>query len=260
MNVFKEKYGPWAIVTGASAGLGAEFARQLADRELNLVLVARREEKLESLAKELEQQYNIDTKIVVADLVDEKSIKKIENETSKLDIGLLVNNAGFGISGDFLDTELKSELNMLKVNCIAPTLLTHIFGNKMKERNKGGIIFLASLVAFAGLPTMSHYSATKAWNLMLGEGMYFECQKYGIDVLSLCPGATKSEFADIAGMNTAFAMKTEPVVRLGLNTLGSRPVIIAGLRNKLMYYSMRGLGRRLRSLIIGAVMKSYLRR
>lgn len=256
---FQTKYGPWALVTGASAGLGAVFAHQLAERGLNVVLVARRKEKLDSLATELQQKYKIETLTISADLSKTDFLNKVTKQTNKLEIGLLINNAGFGISGRFLENSIDQELAMLRVNCEAPLLLTHHYGNEMKKRKKGGIIFLGSLLGYNGVPFMSHYAATKGFNVMLGEALWRESRRDGIDVLSLSPGATISEFADTAGMNTALAMRPEPVVRAGLNTLGKRPTIIAGLRNKFMYYSMLPLTRRIKAFILGSVMSSYIK-
>ena len=147
----------------------------------------------------------------------------------------------------------------MRVNCEAPIILAHYFGKKMAERGKGGMIFLASLVGYAGVPYMANYSASKAYNLYVAESMWQELRRHNVDVLSLAPGATKTEFADVAGMNMAMAMKAAPVVRIGLNALGRKPTVIAGLRNKFMYYSLQPLPRRMRSFIMGTVMKSYMK-
>src|SRR5215510_15969656 len=141
---FVERYGPWALVTGASAGIGAEFARQLSQMGLNLVLVARRRQRLEDLACELESKNKVHVRIVVADLARPDFLPAIRSVTNSIEVGLLVNNAGFGLAGRFLEHELEEELNLLNVNCRAPLILTHEFGRQMAQRRKGGIIFVSS--------------------------------------------------------------------------------------------------------------------
>ena len=146
---------------------------------------------------------------------------------------------------------------MIRLNCLAPTLLAHHFGKKMQQRKSGGILFLASMVAYQGVPTMANYSATKAFNLLIGEALHHELKKDGIDVHVLSPGATITEFADTAGMNIAMGMKPSPVVKAGISILGGKATVIAGLRNKLMHFSMVSFPRLLRSYIVGKVMAAF---
>lgn len=152
MNNFQQKYGPWALVTGASSGMGATFAKQLAERRLNIVLVARREDRLHTLSEELKQSGSIETRVISADLSRDDFIAQLTDATQGLEINLLVNNAGLGLSGAFLTNDLSAELGMLHLNCRAPLLLTHHYGKMMQHRGQGGIIFLASSVAFTGIP------------------------------------------------------------------------------------------------------------
>ena len=147
MKTFKQKYGPWALVTGASSGIGEQYAKQLAAKKLNLMLVARRKERLETLAKALNTEHKIETKVIAADLASDDGLKKVTEETNTMEIGLLVNNAGIEDSGHFLDTPLDKALDVLDTNCKAPLVLTHHFAKKMVERKRGGILFMSSLVA-----------------------------------------------------------------------------------------------------------------
>ena len=133
---FVERYGPWALVTGASAGIGAEFARQLSEMGLNLVVVARRRKRLEDLASDLESKNKVQVRIVTADLSQPNFLPVILSVTNSIEVGLLVNNAGFGLAGHFLEHELEEELHLLNVNCRAPLILTHEFGRQMAQRNE----------------------------------------------------------------------------------------------------------------------------
>ena len=136
MNTFQQKFGPWALVTGASSGIGAEFCRQLAPKGINLVMVARRKERMEQLVGELRNKHDVQTKVIQADLSKNDFMQTLLPEISSLEIGLLVNNAGFGIRGAFLNSNLERELEMLNVNCRAPLILTHVIGRQMMQRKK----------------------------------------------------------------------------------------------------------------------------
>ena len=196
---FVERYGPWALVTGASAGIGAEFARQLSEMGLNLVVVARRRQKLEDLARDLESRNKVQVRIVTADLSQPDFLPLILSKTDSIDVGLLVNNAGFGIAGKFLEHEVKKELALLDVNCRAPLILTHAFGRQMRQRKRGGIIFVSSVSGYIATPYESSYAASKVYELFLAESLRYELGKEGVDVLALCPGSTDTEFHEIAG-------------------------------------------------------------
>ena len=147
MSEFKQKYGPWALITGASSGIGMEFARQLAAMGINLVLVARREDKLNTLATELKSSHGIDAKVVMADLSRDDFLPTLRSATAGLEIGLLVNNAGLTTTGAIVDNKLEDELNLLHLNCRAPLILAHEYGKPMRERKRGGIIFLGSVLS-----------------------------------------------------------------------------------------------------------------
>ena len=243
---FVEKYGPWALVTGASAGIGAEFAEQLTAQGLNVVLVARREAKLKSLANSLELMHGVKTRIIAADLTDPTFIEAIRAQTSDIEVGLLVNNAGQYYIGKFLDQPLETQLSVLAVNTRAPLVLTHEFGQKMRQRGKGGIIMVSSTVSSSGAPYNANYAATKAYDLILGEGLQHELKSDGVAVQVLQPGGTWTEGAqkmmvDAPGYMKNMMMDTEPVVTISLRNLGKRTMVIPGSMNRFMTWMMSNL-------------------
>ena len=255
---FKERYGPWALVTGASSGIGAEFARQLAKVGLNLVLVARRRLRLEDLARYLEGENRVQVKVIAADLSQPDFLSRILSETQSIEIGLLVNNAGFGLARKFLDHELEKELAMLDVNCRGPLVLSHVFGRQMAERKKGGIIFVSSVSGYLATPYEATYAASKVYELFLAESLGYELKKDGVDVLALCPGSTDTEFYQVAGSRPVAAMAVQPVVGLALRKLGRTPVVIPGWHNRLLVYLLKVTPRQVQTLVAGRVMSNLV--
>src|SRR5438552_15908207 len=170
MNDFAARFGPWAVVTGASSGIGEAFARQLAAKGIQLVLIARRDDRLRKLADDLQDRHSVNTRIVPVDLAADDFLPVIAEATHDLDVGLLVNNAGVLRAGRFLDHDLHDELNQLNLNTRAVLVLAHTFGRRLRERRRGGVVFLASTLAFAGVPGMSSYAASKAHALTFAEG------------------------------------------------------------------------------------------
>ena len=249
----RDRYGPWALVTGASSGIGASFARQLAARRFNLVLVARREQRLREIADDLENRHSISTQVIVADLARDDFMPVIERGTEGLDIGLLVNNAGTGEPGNFLSSDLDEEIRMLNLNCRAPLVLTHYFGRAMRQRGRGGVIFLSSVVAFAGMPAWSGYAATKAQNLLFAEGLSAELERDGVDVLAICPGFTRTELLALTGLGRLLSIKPERVAGLALRKLGRKRRVTAGLISKAIVLSTRFQPRALNTRIFSAV-------
>lgn len=239
MGEFRKKYGPWALITGASSGIGAEFARQLAQKGLNLVLVARRKDRLEELAEQLERANGISVKTVPVDLTNPGFIVPIRHVTDPLEIGLLVNNAGAASEGRFLDNAVEDALQVLHINCQAPLILTHEFGRKMTQRKRGGLIFLASMLAYQGVPFMADYASTKGFNLLFAEALWWELQKDHVDVLALSPGFTQTELVKDLNFSTIpiSPMPVQPVVTAALRALGHQPAVIPGLINKILNLS-----------------------
>lgn len=255
MKTFAEKFGPWALITGASSGMGAEFARRIAASGLNVVLVARRKDRLCSLAVELEREYWIETKVVAVDLSRHDFLEPIREATTDIEVGLLVNNAGFATSGHLLDNDLEAELAMLHVNSRAPLILSHHFGRRMREQGKGGIIFVSSTVAYSGAPGLSNYAATKAFDLTLSDGIARELRRDGVSVLAVSPGPTQTEFWQVAGGKPLLALTPQQVVRAALKNLGRRSTTVVGWINKLIVLSTRFTPRWLNAVIFGRVVK-----
>ena len=261
MKSLRDKYGNWALITGASAGIGEEFARRLAAERFNLVIVARRKERLEKLKNELEAKHKIEILIAAIDLLSENYLEELIEIVGERQIGLLINNAGFGYRGQFIDADVKNDENMIKLNCIVPTALTHHFVKPMISRKKGGIIFLASVVAFQATPTTTTYAATKVFNAFLSEGLWYELKKYNIDVLSLNPGGTTTEFQQVANSTTGpIPRTTQQVVTTALKALGKKPSVVDGLYNKILAVSSRLVSRRIAVSIAGKISEMFYKK
>ena len=240
MKTLKEKYGPWALITGASSGIGEAFAKELAQAGLNVVLVARREKRLQKLAAELENFFHIKTITIKLDLTDDNFLGTIKEKTKKLEIGLLVNNAGIGSVGLYSNNGPELEAKMVKLHCLAPTILTHHFAPKMVERKRGGIIFLGSIFSYQPMPYVSTYSATKVFNTFLGKALWQELKQYNVDVLALNPGGTNTEFARIVQQkNSSIAADPADVVKAAIKSLGKKPSVIHGVRNNVWWLISR---------------------
>jgi uncharacterized protein len=194
LNLLKNKYGSFALITGASSGIGEEFAKRLALEGMNLILVARRLDRLEKIRTEIENKCSVEVVLARIDLLNDSFLDSLKAIVGDKEVGLLINNAGFGYRGDFIKSDPINEANMVKLNCVVPIILTHHFVLPMVARKKGALIFLASLVAFQPTPTTTTYAATKAFNGFLSDGLWYELKKHNIDVLSLNPGGTLTEF------------------------------------------------------------------
>jgi short-subunit dehydrogenase len=234
MSNFKDYFGPWALITGASSGIGAEFARLLAQRGLHLILVARRAERLQSLAQSLQSQHNIEVLVLPLDLTRADVVDAMVEGVGEREIGLLVNNAGMAVEGAFHKQDLASHQRLLALNAATPMMLAHHFVQPMIVRKRGGIIFTASVSAFFAAPFVGHYAATKAYVLYLAESMNAELGRKGIKVQALCPGYTRTEMAE-GVPDSILMMQVEPVVKTSLDKLmGGYPSIIPGFINKIM--------------------------
>jgi len=240
MKDFKLKYGPWAIVTGASSGIGKEFAHQLASNGINLVLLARREELLKKVSEELSAKYEVEIKYKRVDLTTKGFIADIETFTQKLDVRLLISNAGAAVMGAFSKTPLQSLESMVDLNVVAQLKISHWFANRLlADNHKGGIILVSSGVAFQGTPYMANYSAAKAYILNLGEALNYELKERGIDVTVLVPGPTDApgltQRTD-ANMAEHLPFTPQPAPELvteGLKALlKNKPIQIGGSKNR----------------------------
>ena len=239
MSDFRSKYGPWALVAGASEGLGAAFAEELAKRGLNLILIARRLDKLELLANDLKNNYKIEVTYQSLDLAD---FQQVKNWISELDIpiGLLIYNAAFAPIGYFEEIPEESFEKIINVNTKTPLLLSKLVSVQMITRKKGGIVLMSSLAGTQGTPKLATYAATKSFNTILAEGLWKEMKKYGIDVIASVAGAIRTP-----GYRNAQHAKDAPgtldaseVAIKTLNALGKGPVIIPGFINKLAKFFM----------------------
>src|SRR5271157_2217875 len=247
----KEWKGKWALVTGASSGSGVALAKQLAAGGTHLVLTARRRDRLEELARNLQQGHGIRTEVFVADLARLEAPQQIYDFTKQkgIEIDLLINNAGFGQYGELTAVETQRLLEMVQVNCTAVVHLTRLYLADMVARRRGDVLILASTASFQAVPYLTTYAATKAFDLLFAEGLAEEMKPYGIRVCALCPGSTQSEFHAVAGQ-AQFATKNqetaEKVARTGLQALvAGKSYVISGLGNYLGAQSQRIVPRRL---------------
>jgi short-subunit dehydrogenase len=257
---FLEKYGPCALVTGASEGIGREFARCLARAGLDLVLVARRAEALERLADELRRGFQVGVEVVPVDLSARNAAAEIGERTARLDIGLLVAAAGFGTSGSFIDSPLDQELEMIDVNCRAVAALSHLFGGRLGRRGRGGIVLMSSVVAFQGVARAANYAATKAYVQSLAEGLGGELSLLGVDVIASAPGPIESGFARRAGMTMGLTETPEAVAQATLDSLGRRGLTRPGRLSKILGWSLAMLPRPARVEVMSRVMAGMARR
>jgi hypothetical protein len=249
------RYGPWALVTGASDGIGRAFAQHLAAEGLHLVLVARRESALELLAAELRTAHGVQCRVVSADLSDLQAVHRLAASTSELDIGLLVAAAGFGTSGPLVDADLGVEIEMVDLNCSAVLALAWHFGRRIAPRGRGGVVFMSSLVAFQGTPRAANYAATKAYIQTLAEGLRVEWAPHGIDVIASAPGPIRSGFAERANMQMAVAPPPSVVARATMQALGRRTTVRPGWLSKLLGWSLAMLPRWGQVMVMTRVMK-----
>jgi uncharacterized protein len=255
--------GKWALVTGASAGIGTALAEELALGGTNLVLTARRRERLEELAQKLAASHKIQARIFVADLAEVSAPEKIFQFTKEqgIEIELLINNAGFGAYGEFHTVETRRLLEMVQVNCSAVVHLTRLYLPEMVARRHGDVLILASTASFQSVPYISTYAATKAFDLLFGEGLAEEMKPYGIRVCALCPGSTESEFADVARQTHIAATRAnretaEKVARTGLRALAAgKSYVISGLGNYLGVLGQRLVPRRFVARIAARMFK-----
>lgn len=257
---WRTRYGPWAVVTGASDGVGKAMAERLAAAGLHLVLVARRRDVLDQLAADLTARHGVDVLVVSADLAQRAGVDVVEAATRDLDVGLLVAAAGFGTSGRLVDGDLEQEVAMLHVNCLAVTLQCHQFGRRLAERGRGGIILMSSLLAFQGVPYSAHYGATKAYVQSLAEALQRELAPSGVDVLASAPGPIHSGFGARASMRMGTALQPATVARATLSALGRTTTIRPGWLSKALDAALLPLPRWARVRMMGRLMSNMTQR
>jgi uncharacterized protein len=253
--------GKWALVTGASAGIGKAIAGELAAGGTNLVLTARRRDRLQDLAKQLNLKYKISTEIFEADLAKPSAPEEIFTFTREkgIAVDLLINNAGFGQYGELASVEPQRLLDMVQVNCGAVLHLTRLYLPDMIARRRGDVLFVASTVAFQAVPYISTYAATKVFDLFLAEGLAEEMKPHGIRVCALCPGTTESEFHDAAAHPPQARRRSETaekVAKTGLGALAAgKSYVISGAANYLGAHVQRMVPRRTVTRIAANMMR-----
>jgi len=232
----------WILVTGASSGFGEEFARQYAEKGHPLVLVARRLDRLQTLAETIRQQHGVEVVVEQVDLSNLAAVTQLHQRLRErgIAIEILINNAGHGLQGPFLGAPLEAALAMVQLDVASLTAVTHVFAQDMRLRGRGKILLVASLLAYQGVENFAVYSAAKAYVLRFGDALHRELQRDGVTVTTLCPGMSDTGFATAAQqkmtpMLKLLMMKPAPVVRAGIRALEARRrSVVPGWANKAM--------------------------
>jgi short-subunit dehydrogenase len=259
----RSRYGRWALVTGASSGLGEAFARALARQGLGVILVARRAERLERIAADLRREERVQAVAVPADLTTEEGLAAVAAAAAAQPLGVLVNNAGFGWSGAFVEQEEERIRRMIRLNCEAPARIARAVLPGMVRERRGAMILIASVAGHMSTPWIGLYGATKAFDLHLGEALAVELRGSGVDVLTVSPGHTRTEFhgaAGVSGAATGGSMLPEVVVRDALAALGRREHRVPGALNRALSWLPRFLPRRAMASAAGALLARRLER
>lgn len=246
-EAFLAKFGPWAVVTGASSGIGTGFARALAAKGLNLALVARREAQLKELADELQVAHGVQTVVVACDLSQPGFLDDLRATTDGLDVVLLVSNAGAGALGAMLRVDVDELAHMLRLNTEAHLRLAHHYGQHLLGRGTGGIVLIGSMAGMQGTPLSGNYAGAKAYVHTLGQALNYELRRTGVNVTVVVPGPTRTpgltERSDIDLTKLPGpVMEVDTLVAIGLKALAkNRPLIVAGAANRLTDATMRRL-------------------
>ncbi len=252
------RFGPAALITGASDGIGRAFAGALAAQGFDLVLVARREAVLQGLARDLASRHGIAVEVIASDLSAHGSVADILTRTADRPIGLLVASAGFGSVGPFLDLDPGSEANMVDVNCRSVVELIHGLATSMVAAGRGGVVLFSSVVGFSGAPFSATYAATKGFIQSFAEGLGVELRPRGISVLSVAPGPVGTGFAARAGMQMGRAERPDTVARVALAALERGGTVRPGLLAKLLGWSLGMIPRRARVRVLGQIMSGMM--
>ncbi|MEJ6009970.1 SDR family NAD(P)-dependent oxidoreductase [Novosphingobium aquae] len=258
MENFKDRYGPVSLVTGASSGIGTGFAEELAARGMDLVLAARRVDRLEDLKVRLEAEHDVSVQVMECDLADLNAPARLAEACAKYDIGLVVSNAGFGAKGWFEQIDAALVAEMLTVNCHAQMQIAHGFLPRLKARGRGGLLMVSSVEGLMGGPFSAAYAATKALVVALGEGLWGELQGTGVDVLTLTPGATESEAAAKQGFDPAKMTNVQPArecAALALDNLANGPTFCPNPHYRALFERMTAMPRQLALLAMAQGMR-----
>ena len=234
-EAFRSRYGAWALVAGASEGLGAAFAAELGRRGLNLLLIARRDEVLRQVAEGIRAEQDVEVRCLALDLADPQAAATVSDALAGLELGLLVYNAASVPLGPLLETDPAEIDQAVAVNVRGPLALVRALVPGMRERGRGGVLLMSSLAGLQGAPGIVTYSASKAFNIILAEGLWGELREQGIDVSVCCSGAVPTPgYARFSGQTVPGMLSPEDVVRRTLDALGRGPRFVPGLTNRIV--------------------------
>ncbi len=264
MSDFKTKYGKWAVITGGSSGIGLAFAHLLAEKKMNVLIIARDETKLQKARNEILKTNTIEVKTLSINLLEENAVSIIEEYTKDLDIGIAVINAGMELTGHFIKRTSKQHQDLIQLNITVPTQISHLFSKRFVAKKRGGIILISSLLGYQGVPLFTTYCASKSFILNFGEGLSVELKPYGVDVIVLAPGPTKTKMLD--NMDVDFSkmpikiMDTHSTAKPALKYLGKRISVVPGLLNKIYAFENRFLPRKTPIKLFGFLVKRALKK
>ena len=253
----KNKYGEWALVTGATSGIGRELATKLAEGGFNVIITGRRKALLDELAADLFSSYRSEVLPITGDLSTPEGVQELIHELDDAPVGLAILNAGFGTSGQFHESSLEAEVNMLRLDCEALMVMTHYFSRRFVKEGKGGIVLLSSMVAFQGVPKAAHYAATKTYVQSFGEAIARELKPHGVDVLCAAPGPVESDFSGRANMRMNGALTPDLVGVPILKAIGKQTNVLPGFMTKFLVYSLRMLPRWGKIRVLETVMGGF---
>lgn len=233
---FAQKYGPWALIAGASEGIGLSYAEQLAEQGINLILLSRREALLQEKAEEIKAKYPVEIHVQAVDLTGPNLEAEINQLAEGREIGMMIYNAG-AMHGAalFHDNDMSTALQLVDLNCRGPVIMSHILGGKMRDRGRGGIILMGSLVGLGGGAYVAGYSASKAYDQVFGQSLWAELKPFGVDVMVLTTGATDTPAMANSGVEFSefgVPMTPDDVAREGLENLGNGPTWVPGEQNR----------------------------
>lgn len=248
--------GKWSLVTGASSGLGVDFAKNLAGRGCNLILVARRADRLEAVQQEIVAQYGVQVDVIAMDLEPADAPQELYDQIKAAGraVDVLINNAGFGLYGDFLEIPWERERAMLELDIVTLTHLTKLFSRDMVERHFGYILLVSSIGAYQPSPTYASYSAAKSYVLYFGEALHYELRNTGVNVTVVSPGVTRTEFLEVAGQQPSLYQRTmmmdsPDVTRIAIDAmLDGKASVVPGFMNALLAQSTRFMPRQLAAM------------